>query len=180
MPDPYDLLYKHTVRLQGHPELFRVVDGLPGALLLVFQGKGMTRANGWFSRREKYYLLSTRDDLLLLAQRVVRDIQSDLSALSPTSLTATARPFVRNRPVKFHHVVASCKEHNLPGIDSYPGPALFLDVEHEDEMQLRSPRPRLENPPYSFLFHQKLLLELAHDIEYALRPSPEDRVSGSG
>ena len=177
MSNSYETLYEHIVRLEGDAKLFRVVDGSPGALLVVFQGKGMTRANGWFSRRERYNLLSTRDDLLLLAHRLVRDIQSNLSALSPTTLVSTDRTFVRNRPVKIHHVVASCKEHDLPGIDPYPGPALFLDVEHEDDMQLRSPRPRLENQPYPFLCHQKQLLELAHDIEYALRSSPDDRVS---
>ena len=179
MPDPYEVLYEHVVRLEGDVKLFQATEYSPGALLLVFQGKGITRSLGWFHRRERYYLLSTPNDLQQMAYNLARDLQNDLSVLpSAPNLVSTNRPFVRNRPVKNFLVAASCIEYDLQGMDQpYSGPALIVEVEHDDATQRWSPRPVLENEPYPFLCHQRQLQKLAEDIAYEFHLLPDDRVS---
>ena len=181
MPDPYDLLYEHIVRLEGDVRLFQATEYPLGTLLLVFQGKGLTRSQGWFHRRERYYLLSTPNDLQQMAYNLARDLQNDLSVLpSAPNLVSTNRPFVRNRPAKIFLVAASCIEYDLQGMDHpYSGPALIVEVEHDDATQHRIPRPVIENEPYPFLCHQDQLLKLAEDIAYELHPLSDDRVSNT-
>ena len=164
----YDDPYEHIVLLEGSVTLSRVVDGKPGTLLLEFCGKGITRAHGWFSRAEKYVFLATRGALLQLADRLVRDTQRDPSTLPLLDLGAAPSPFSRDRPLKNHRVEQSYTPPSPSGLSAYSGPALILEVVHDDGAQRRSPRPVLESQPYPFLCDHQQVLDLAQDIQSVL------------
>ena len=165
MGKAYDELYEHIVRLEGDIKLFRATDDyVTGTLILVFQGAGQTRADRWFAQRERYVFLATRDELLRLARTLVDETPKSLSAFPEVLPAATNAQVFRDRLWNSHQVDVSYIRHARHGVTAYSGPALILEVEHDDEVQHRHPRPVVESEPYRFLCDQEQLLALAQDI----------------
>ena len=50
--------------------------------------------------------------------------------------------------------------------------ALILKVMHDEERQLRDPRPVMEEAPYSFVCTRRQLVDLTRSIQRVLDPQP--------